>query len=70
MRKYYKEAAEERYRALLDVAREECARAHASHGGVIHYSDFSTAAKISPESARRWLRALCKDMGGEVSILH
>jgi hypothetical protein len=65
MRKYYKEAAEERYNSLLSVAREECDRAHTSHGGMIHYSDFATAAKMSPESARRWLRALCKALGGE-----
>jgi hypothetical protein len=65
MRKHYKKVAEERYNSLLGVARKECDRARTFHSGVMHYSDFATAAKISPESARKWLQALCKDLKGE-----
>jgi hypothetical protein len=60
----YNRMAEEHYLALLNAAREACARAHA-HGGIVHYTDFAGVAKMSPESARKWLRALCKELGGE-----
>ncbi len=59
---HYKLASEKRYNELDAIFQQLCG-ASGGHAGIVTPDDLAAAAKMSPESARKWLRALCKAKG-------
>mgnify|MGYP001626236032 CR=1 FL=1 len=55
--------SESRYEELRKIFEDICADATKRHAGVLMADDLAAAAKMSPESSRRWLRTLCRAHG-------